>query len=94
MSKSTTRLDLPYKPEDRVFPSVSDDDLWVSVERSIMEQYPERALLEHVRWAYETVCEELDDYLLFQDFLRKVRLKWLWKRPPLPRGVAEYDFDE
>ena len=77
----------PYAPEDRIFPSPSDDDLWVSVYAILHADYPDRALLEHVRWAFEAVCDESDDYMLFKDFLRKVRLKWLWKRPPAPRGM-------
>lgn len=81
----------PYKDADRVFPSVSDDDLWLSVQHSIQRAYPERALTEHVRWAFEEVCAELDDYLLFKDFLRKVRLKWLWQRPPAPRGMLSLE---
>ncbi len=85
--------DLPYSPGDKVFPSPSDDDLWVSVWRALAAEYPDRALSEHVRRAFEAVCDELEEYLSFGDFLRKVRLKWLWKRPPLPRGMAEYDFD-
>jgi len=80
-----------YGPKDRIFPTQSDDDLWNSVYALLVRDYPERALLEHVRWAFEAVCDELDDYLLFKDFLRKVRLKWLWKRPPAPRGVLDLE---
>lgn len=82
---------LPYGPEDRIFPSPSDDDLWISVYTLLREAYPERMLLEHARRAFETVCEDSDDYMLFKDFLRKVKLKWLWKRPPAPRGLASLE---
>ena len=78
---------IPYAPEDRIFPSPSDDALWVSVHTILSADYPERVLMEHARWAFEAVCAEQDDYMLFKDFLRKVRLKWLWKRPPAPRGL-------
>lgn len=78
---------IPYSAEDRIFPSPSDDDLWTSVLARMQSDYPERVLEEHVREAFETVCDESDDYLLFKDFLRKVRLRWLWKRPPAPRGM-------
>lgn len=81
------RNDSPYGPEDRIFPSVSDDDLWRGVYARLREAYPERLLLEHARWAFETVCEENDDGMPFKDFVRKVKLTWLWKRPPAPRGV-------
>ena len=83
--------DIPYAPGDRIFPSPEDDDLWTSVYAAMLAEYPERALLEHVRWAFETVCVEQGDYMLFKDFLRKVRLKWLWKRPPAPRGVLDLE---
>lgn len=89
MSGSTTPV--PYGPEDRIFPSTSDDDLWKSVYALLHEAYPERLLTEHARWAFETVCAELDDYLLFKDFYRKVRLKWLWQRPPAPRGMLSLE---
>ncbi len=84
---------LPYAPGDRVFPSPSDDDLWRTVWLSLSRAYPERALMEQVRWAFEAVCEEESDHMSCKDFLRKVRLKWMWKRPPLPRGMAHYDFE-
>lgn len=83
--------DLPahtsYGPQDQIFPSQSDDDLWKSVLAAITAEYPERALLEHVRQAFEEICAQQDDYMLFKDFLRKVRIAWLWKRPPAPRGL-------
>lgn len=81
----------PYAPEDRIFPSPTDDDLWMSVHTILRADYPDRALLEHMRWAFEAVCAEQDDYMLFKDFLRKVRLKWLWKRPPAPRGMVDLE---
>lgn len=81
----------PYAPEDRIFPSPSDEDLWTGVYAAMRADYPDRALPGHVRQAFEAVCAEQDDYLLFKDFLRKVRLKWLWKRPPAPRGVASLE---
>lgn len=80
-----------YSDEDRVFPSRSDDDLWSSVIALMQNDYPGRILVEHVREAFEAVCEENDDYMLFKDFLRKVRLKWLWKRPPAPRGMLSLE---
>lgn len=83
--------DSPYSPGDRIFPSQSDDDLWTSVFVSIRKQYPERAIIEHIRQAFERVCEENDDYMLFKDFLRKVKLAWLWKRPPTPRGIVDLE---
>jgi hypothetical protein len=82
---------LPYALEDRVFPSPSDDDLWRSVLAAMRREYPDRVLLEHVRQAFERVCDENDDAMLFKDFLRKVRLAWLWKRPPAPRGMLDLE---
>ena len=83
--------DIPYSPEDRIFPSVTDNDLWISVLTAIQREYPERALAGHVRQAFETVCEENDAYMPFKNFLRKVRLIWLWKRPPAPRGMLSLE---
>jgi hypothetical protein len=57
----------------------------------MQREYPERALLEHVRQAFDLVCEENDDDMTFKDFLRKVRLAWLWKRPPAPRGMLDLE---
>ncbi len=82
-------LQIPYALDDTIFPTPSDDDLWQSCYQTLLADYgPERVLLEHARWAFESVCEELGDALPFGAFLRKVRLRWLWKRPPLPRGVV------
>lgn len=79
-----------YAAEDQVFPAISDDDLWRSVHALLLDAYgQERVLPEHARQAFEAVCAELDDSLAFKDFFRKVRLQWMWQRPPLPRGVAE-----
>lgn len=86
-----TMQDIPYSLSDRVFPSLSDDDLWMSVFISIRDEYPERAIMEHIRQAFERVCGENDDYMLFKDFLRKVKLAWLWKRPPAPRGIIDLE---
>ena len=81
---------LPYAEHDRVFPAVDDDDLWLCVRTVLFAEYgPERVQLEHARRAFEAVCNELDDYLPFKDFLRKVRLQWLWQRPPVPRGLVD-----
>ena len=88
---SEPAANIPYAPDDRVFPASDDDDLWTSVYSILRADYPDRILLEHARWAFEAVCAEQDDYMLFKDFLRKVRLKWLWKRPPAPRGMAALD---
>jgi hypothetical protein len=77
-----------HAPDDSIFPSVSDGDLWASVWTTMRAAYPERALAEHVRQAFESVCAEQDEALRFGDFMRKVRLTWLWKRPPLPRGMT------
>lgn len=82
---------IPYSAGDRIFPSPTDDDLWISVLAHMRRDYPERALVEHVREAFEAVCEENDDYMPFKDFLRKIRLKWLWKRPPAPRGMVNLE---
>jgi hypothetical protein len=82
---------LPYAQDERIFPSVSDDDLWRGALAFMMEQYPDRALPEHVRQAFEAVCADNDEYMLFKDFLRKVRLFWLWKRPPAPRGMLSLE---
>ncbi len=82
---------MPYQPDERVFPDAGDDDLWRCAQTLILHDYgEERARLEHIRWAFEAVCAELDDYLSLKDFLRKVRLKWLWQRPPLPRGLVDF----
>lgn len=88
---SGSELKAVYGPDDRIFPSLSDTGLWDSVFALLMEAYPERALPEHVREAFEAVCDESDDYMLFKDFYRKVRVRWMWKRPPLPRGVAGFE---
>ncbi len=80
-----------YGPDDRIFPSLSDADLWHSVLALLKEAYPERVLAEHAREAFEAVCDEQDDYMPFKDFYRKVRIRWMWKRPPLPRGVAGFE---
>ena len=85
MSDSLRKI--PYALDERIFPSPSDDDLWVSVLAHMREEYPERVLEKHVRQSFETVCQANDDYMLFKNFLRKVRLNWLWKRPPAPRGM-------
>ena len=82
---------LPYAPEDSVFPSPSDDDLWQTVFQTLKADYPERVLVEHARWAFEAVCAEHADSMPAKDFIRKVRLKWLWKRPPAPRGVLDLE---
>ena len=80
-----------YKDEDIVFPSTSDDDLWMSVHALLLEAYgPERVLQEHARRSFESVCADLEDSLPFKAFFRKVRLHWLWQRPPLPRGVIDF----
>ncbi len=82
---------LPYKPDERVYPGVGDDDLWFCVQTVLAAEYgPERVLMEHARTAFEAVCADLDEALPLNDFLRKVRLRWLWQRPPLPRGVADF----
>ena len=84
-------IDLPYKPDELVFPTQSDDDLWQTTYTTIVRNYGEaRVMQEHVRWAFEAVCDECQNSLTMQDFIRKVRLKWLWKRPPLPRGVTTF----
>lgn len=84
----TKQKTVVYAPDDRVFPSLSDDDLWTSVYTLLREAYPERVLLEHARWAFEAVCEAHDDYMRFRDFYRKVKIKWMWERPPAPRGMV------
>lgn len=81
----------PYSLRDKIFPSATDDDLWTSVFTILQREYPDRVLMEHVRQAFEAVCGENDDYMLFKDFLRKVRLTWLWKRPPAPRGMLNLE---
>lgn len=88
---SDLQQNIPYAAEDRIFPSLSDDDLWISTLAHMRRDYPERVLVEHVRQAFESVCQESDDYMLFKDFLRKVRLQWLWKRPPAPRGMLSLE---
>lgn len=88
---SDNREDIPYSDQDRVFPSATDDDLWISVFTRLQREYPERVLMEHVRQSFEAVCKDTDDYLLFKDFMRKVRLHWLWKRPPAPRGMLNLE---
>ena len=89
--KNTEPANASYRPEDRVFPSPSDDDLWQSVFDDLRGKYPERALMEHIRQAFERVCEENDDYMSYKDFLRKVKLAWMWQRPPAPRGVLDLE---
>ena len=88
---SDASRNIPYSPDDRIFPSPSDGDLWASVLTHMKNDYPERVLEEHVREAYEAICDEADTYMLFKDFLRKVRLRWLWKRPPAPRGMLSLE---
>ncbi len=82
-------LDLPYGADEMIFPTVRDDDLWQTTYQALVAEYgPARVLLEHARKAFELVCEESADSMQMRDFLRKVRLKWLWERPPLPRGMV------
>lgn len=81
----------PYSPEDRIFPSESDKDLWNSVLIHLLAAYPERALPEHVRQAFVSVCEDSGESMLFKDFLRKVTIAWMWKRPPAPRGLSSLE---
>ncbi|MDL2285339.1 hypothetical protein LJB93_01185 [Desulfovibrio sp. OttesenSCG-928-F07] len=76
-----------FNESERVFPSKSDTELWQQTLTFVTQKYPERGLESHVRWAFEAVCDELDDYLTLKSFLRKVATKWMWERPALPRGV-------
>lgn len=88
------QLPLPgaeYEPEDTILPSAQDEKLHRSVYNALLQRYPERILPEHVRQAFEIICAECKDALPFKDFLRKVRLQWLWKRPPAPRGVVSLE---
>lgn len=87
----STKQKAVYGPEDRIFPSLSDEDLWTGVFALLKGAYPERVLPEHARAAFEAICDEHDEYMLFKDFYRKVRLRWLWERPALPRGVAGFE---
>lgn len=80
-----------YGPDDLVFPTPSDADLWLSVLTFLQHEYPDRALEAHVREAFESVCRELDDSLPFKNFLRKVRIAWMWRRPATPRGVEGFE---
>lgn len=57
----------------------------------LLAVYPERALPEHVRRAFVSVCEDSGEAMLFKDFLRKVTIAWMWKRPPAPRGLSSLE---
>lgn len=80
-----------YEPDEMIFPSLSDDALWHSVFALLKKAYPERVLLEHARQAFEDTCSEYHDYMTFKDFYRKARMRWLWKRPALPRGIVGFE---
>ena len=77
-----------FESGDKVFPSKHDADLWELAQAFLNWKFPERVMPEHGRWAFEAVCDELDDYISQKRFLHKVAAKWMWQRPSLPRGVG------
>ncbi len=75
-------------PQTLVYPSIEEDSLWENALHALVAQYgAERVVPEHVRQAFDTVCDNNMERMSFHDFLRKVRLAWLWQRPPLARGM-------
>ena len=75
-------------PQTLVYPSVEEDCLWENTLYALVEQYgAERVVPEHVRKAFDAVCDNHLERMAFHDFLRKVRLAWLWQRPALARGM-------
>lgn len=72
----------------QVFPAKSDDELWQQTLKFLNDKYRERVQQDHARIAFEATCDELEDYLPLQSFLRKVATKWMWQRPSLPRGMS------
>ena len=75
-------------PQTLVYPSVEEDCLWENTLHALVTQYgAERVVPEHVQQAFDTVCNNNLERMPFHDFLRKVRLNWLWQRPALARGM-------
>ncbi len=84
-----------YSDEEPVYPAVDDDDLWGCVRADFERRYQGRYTLEHLRQAFETVCSQAGEKMPLAEILRKVRLKWLWERPSLPRGLeGQYSWRE
>ncbi len=77
-----------YLLDNIVNPNVYDDELWNFVYQNLLEEYgKERVMLDHARAAFEIACNKSDNPLSVKELLRKVKLAWLWERPPLPRGI-------
>ncbi|WP_027187497.1 hypothetical protein [Desulfovibrio cuneatus] len=75
-------------PQTLVYPSVEEDCLWENTLHALVAQYgAERVVPEHVQQAFDAVCDNNLERIPFHDFLRKVRLAWLWQRPALARGM-------
>lgn len=79
---------MKYESDEKIFPSKNDPELRATSLAFLEEKYPGRVMPEHANWAFEAVCDALDDYLSQKKFLRKVASKWLWERPSLPRGMG------
>lgn len=77
-----------FESDEKVFPSVNDPELRDLALAFLKRKYAGRVMPEHADWAFEAVCDELDDYISLKRFLRRVAAKWLWQRPSLPRGVG------
>ena len=87
---STQPPRLLIAPQTVVYPSVEEDCLLENTLHALVTQYgAERVVPEHVQKAFDTVCDNNLERMPFHDFLRKVRLAWLWQRPALARGMKE-----
>lgn len=84
----TQPLRTAIAPQTLVYPSAEEDCLWENTLYALVTQYgAERVVPEHVRQAFDQVCDNNLERMAFHDFLRKVRLAWLWQRPALARGM-------
>lgn len=67
--------------DEKVWPDITDDDLWAAVKADIFGQYPDRFSEAYVRDAFERTCAKFDDYVLMSRFIKKMRMTCLWERP-------------
>ncbi|WP_174406868.1 hypothetical protein [Desulfovibrio subterraneus] len=72
---------------EKVWPDITDDDLWLAVQADIEAQYPGRFTMEYVRDAFERTCAKYDNYVPLDRFMKKVRMVCLWERPLVPHKI-------
>ncbi len=78
-----------FAAQEKILASVNDDELWQFAYNKMLEEYgAERVLIEHARLAFEKACDKCKNAVTIEDFMRKMRLAWLWERPPLLRGIV------